>query len=847
MKAPNRGIVIVSILVLTLLATFFLGALIQMNPSRLRRNVHDEKRDRASMAARAGVDYVLNRFKSDAEWSGDSNTKTVEMEDLVIREDHGNVLGWIRTEDGNWAGFRVRFNAQDGDGGFDNRSNPTYPINNEAISLNNLMAGNLKSVPKATANGVAVVDHTDPLDPNAVMKVPANALALQVEGLVGPDLQPDDPKGLAQSRGETVRTVEGIYAISEVVSGSDESAVLSAGGQHSSITVGEYADPLPGKFEGVLSLQSGTDNTAVIRAKGELKLERGQGSEAYTMFDPDEDAEVRTPSADPFNPRLADGSYFSGGVEDNDATFQKIEWERVKDTEQADSLTLPGGVYIFTEGDKDSGRSLADNVKYFDMSWAEYKTALMDPDPNIPRPSTMPDGFLDMVELDKESVSLTRNDSEDNSVSQEKRDVITISGDVVVDDPNEKGLTIVPERGARQKAGEESGETAPDQVTPITTEQLDTLAASDPQRVTDLGTLIMDHIVANYQGPRTGPGGSIAWDWGNQTNLVFSYDPNVGFVSGVPGQPATGARFLLTEILTGGTILFPGGDINPLPAGMSLANSPPPPGTDVTVIPQYKFDPADFLASLDGVESLYEGTIAGGGGTHSDPLHIPDTDPETGEPISLDGGEADRTVPQDIEVVFKPKEGNDTAFIRSETDIFLGTHISGEGGGVISNQEVHLVGFGINIDARTQQNQGEIQERTGVAIYGKEGVNISTYDERRNNYWDAEIKGAVFTEGNISIRLGEEKLAGGGDDPPWGLFSYEGAMIALGNAKASGGGGIGNAMPDPPPRHSVTNKGGQVDLIGRGIRLFYNPSYLAPYLEKAAMNPTFSALSVVER
>ena len=813
MRATNRGIVIVSILVLTLLATFFMGALVQMNPGRLRRNVHDENRDRASMAARAGVDYVLNRFKSDVDWAADANMQTVEMEDLVIREDHGNVLGWIRAEDGSWAGFRVRFNAQDGDDGFDKRPDPTYPIENKAISLNNLEVPDSRPVPKATSGSVST-GSTEPGDVNTVMVAPANSIALQVEGIVSPDLRPDDPAGLAQAEDVTMRTVEGIFVISQIVAGRDDAAVLCSGAD-AYLTVGSYEE---GGLDGVLSLQSDSENIAGIRSKGKVELTRGQGSDLYTKFDPDEDAEVRTNPDHPFNTALADGTNFAGGVEDQDATFLQIEADKVM-AESEGEITIPGGVYIFKDGDKDSGRTIGNSVEYYDMSWSDYRDARMKK-PGAPplNKQELPQAFKDMVQLDVADVTLTKNDGSGEQVA-EKRDVITVTGDVSLLDDDGKGLTIIPERGARQKAGDDAA--SPDDPVPPTSNTTVAEGGLEAGVVGGIHSALLD--LSAHGNP----------------DLV-----NINVQSSV------------------GTLLFNGGSFQ---SGnvVGFYNSLTSPGASFEIITAQDIT-AELQAELPYADIQYTGgkttiTINSPGPAlnysnsgSADSLHIPETDPETGEPLFPEG--ADQTVPQDIEIVFDPADGNDTAFIRSQSDIFLGTHLSGEGGGVISTKNVNLVGFGINIDAQTASDEQAQVSKTGVAIYGKEGINISTYDERRNNYWDVEINGAVYTEGNIQVRLGEEHES----NPPWGIFSYEGAMIALGGANATSGGGIGDSGADNPNRtgdgddnvggsYTYTASTGRVDMTAGGIRLFYNPRYLAPYLEETSINPTFSALSVVER
>ena len=146
------------------------------------------------------------------------------------------------------------------------------------------------------------------------MIMPGNSVALQVEGIVAPDLSPDDPSGLAEIEEATIRTVEGIYVISDIISGRDDSSVVSGGGPVSANVNGASATISTdlGNAEvkdGVLSLQSDSDNAATVRTKGYFDL---KGSDT---FDPDQDASVRTNPGHPFEKDLADGStknIFSG-------------------------------------------------------------------------------------------------------------------------------------------------------------------------------------------------------------------------------------------------------------------------------------------------------------------------------------------------------------------------------------------------------------------------------------------------------------------------------------------------------------------------------------------------------
>ena len=566
--------------------------------------------------------------------------------------------------------------------------------------------------------------------------------------------------------------------------------------------------------DGVLSLQSDSDNAATIRTKGYFDL-KGDN------FDPDQDASVRTNPGKPFTKELADGTTFEGGIEEKDAAYQKVEAERVLPPDSG-GVKIPAGVYIFTDGDADGGRSPSDNVKFFDMTWDDYRDGLMDDDPSTPIEANVDPKFLEMVELDAADVTLTRNGT--GEVSNEKRDLIRVTGDVEILDPEGKGFTVVPERGAKQKAGTDSG---PGDVDPGSWDSTETEANTG---------MVMDQLQG--LGGFGGATGSIGFEVTLQDGTSVKA---VTIAGATIYQPSNGAQLFWQEAVAG----------NPMTvAGASQIPYTEPDGAQFNAI-----GPNESLLQVDDVQAFanFFG-IQGPPGQASDPLHIPETHPETGQPIGIGNPpEADKTVPQDIEIVFDPADDKDSAFIRSQGDIFLGTHLSGEGGGVVSGGQVDLIGFGINIRAKTDQNMDERQERTGVAIYGTDGINISTYDERRNSYWDVEVKGAVFTEGNLFLRMGEDPLTSG-EDPPWGLLDFEGSMIALGDApyvETDDSKNFTNFLtdgedPDTTP-YDFNENDGRVDMIARGVRLFYDPRYLAPLLEEGAINPTFTALSVVER
>lgn len=804
MKPSRRGIVLVSILILTLLATFFIGALVQLNPSRLRRTVHDENRDRASAAAKAGVDYALNRLKADIDWDATANDETVVMDDLVIREDRGNVLGWIRTENGAWTGFRMRFNYQNGaptgDPEDDDLLDPNYPISSELISVNNLAGSN--EIENKLGDGSNYSRGTT----NSGLTVPPETVALLVEGISAPDLDPSDPEGLAQSQSVTTRTIEGIYKIVKIHTGLDGDSVWSGGG------VAEFLfenAASPGISKPGLTLSSDNDNVARIRVKGEMDLTRLDGTEDSNLFHPDENAEVLAGTT------FTIGS-FTGGDELPEDPFLRIEYAKVQDSEQATPIPIPGGVYVFKRGNLDSGRTKSTDVEFYNMTWDQYRTAKINgPEPT---PDTVTDikEFTDRVVLDAKTV--TRPDG-----STEQRDVITFERDV--DIVGLQDLTIIPVRGAKQKAGED----------PVAGGGGNFLALPDipATEYHNGGSQIMTSFASTLFG-------------GSNANM--SFDPNGdGTTSAIIFMPSLAPSYNFTQAQASTvlqTIYNPSAKILVTPAqadSMTLSGV-----TGFVENPDFTIsitNPEAFIQSLTGQPAqppFIDGGGGGGGGGTADPLHIPG---------DYDDPTTDKTVPQDIEIVFDPK-GTDTAFIRSDGDIFLGTHLSGKGGGVISGGKLDIIGIGVDL-----QSNANNSEKDGIAIYGLKEINISTYDERINEYHDVDLFGAVYTEGDISLRLGEKDLPDpnitrNGLQPPWGDFSYEGAVIALGESGYYESGHFEGVLPDttqPGPSVGLSSAKGKTSVKARSVKLFYDPRYLAPFLETGVISPTFAPLSVIER
>jgi hypothetical protein len=411
-------------MIVTVVAVLFIGALLRMSPDRLRVTLHDEQRDLALSAAKAGVQYALNRLTADPSWRGQGSGVTAQTENLVVREDYGNVFGWVRTSEGPWAAFRFRFNYQDGTGGPDGLPQPEHLIDTPAISLNNLNHSGPLELPLGTGPNWS-------FEGQGGFMVPAHSVALLVEGLVSDGLDPGQP--IASSNGPaTRRSVEGVYQIGDFPEGGVDGAVLMSGAD-AKFVVGKppqsgEVDKGDQEYRGVLRLMA-QDQVARIRAKGEADLASNLQVEPEFTFFPDIGAEVADNDG-AFSAPTKSGQEFSAEREETDDPFLEVAWDEVATSEQPDRITLPAGVYAFQQG---TGGDVASHVSYYPMSFSAYRARLNAG--TKPTAAPLPASFSSLVTL----------------ASGGGRHRVTLDRDVDVSAVGSTGsLAIVPASGARQ-------------------------------------------------------------------------------------------------------------------------------------------------------------------------------------------------------------------------------------------------------------------------------------------------------------------------------------------------------------------------------------------------------------
>ncbi|MEW6279040.1 MAG: hypothetical protein AB1758_10480 [Candidatus Eremiobacterota bacterium] len=347
----QRGIVLVTAMIVAVVAAMFLGAALVLGPASLGFAQDSRQAMDAQRAAESGVQYALARLKEDPAWAGTGNGVTVDTADLFVVEDNGNVIGLVRSPGCPWSQFRLRFNFQDGPGGLDGGDDPALLINHPFVSLSNLAGGASVPVPRADGPNFSVTAAS-----RISHQTPIWSVSLAVEGRSGPGLRPspanpDPPLALG---GVTARHVEGVYQVPGLgptveeagsMAGSDFSADLRVGGK--AVTV-ESKDKT---------------RTPRVRTKGTIQVVGGDAAANYVS----KDGEVK--SSDDNLAATYDPSKVSVELENPGDPFYELAWADVKKAPTG-APTMAGGTYVWW----DDG-----SLHYYDMTFDQYKTFIANP------------------------------------------------------------------------------------------------------------------------------------------------------------------------------------------------------------------------------------------------------------------------------------------------------------------------------------------------------------------------------------------------------------------------------------------------------------------------------------
>ncbi|GMU54803.1 MAG: hypothetical protein AMXMBFR33_39490 [Candidatus Xenobia bacterium] len=379
MLRERRGILLITVIVLSVVMVMFVAASIALGPGNLAAGQQTLYQGQAQRAAESGISYALSQVRQNPAWRGNRNQVTINSADLYVQEDQGNVVGLVRAPDGSWSQFRLRFNYQDGSPGADGLDDPALTIQNQFVSINNLLGGASAPVPRADGPGSSV----GPGSPTA-FSVPIWAVSLAVEGRAGPACNQLNPGNLNPNLGSAVasKVVEAVYQIPDMgpqvqesgsMSGKDFLALLPAG-------------------SGAVNVTSNSSSTPRLRSKGEAKV---TGGAVPNYVSPD--GEVRIGSAT--NPSLQ-ANYTAApapqgvvvGAENLIDPYYQLTWADVKKADPT-GPQLAAGTYVWW--DNGGGATL----HYYDMSYSDYAAWISDPvnalNPGVTPPPLPPEVVLD--------------------------------------------------------------------------------------------------------------------------------------------------------------------------------------------------------------------------------------------------------------------------------------------------------------------------------------------------------------------------------------------------------------------------------------------------------------------
>ena len=485
-KQRKVGIVLVTVLLLSILISMFIGAAILVGPRTLGLAGSQDGDLTAAAAADSGMQYAVMRIRENPDWRGDGGGVVINTPDLTVVEDTGYVWGHMTAPDGSTSMFRIRFNYENGAGNGDKLDNTTGPrIITPYVSVNNLSNSTDANVPRASKDSASTV-----VDPTVgEYRVPAHGMVLIVEGLTGPgtrDFDPADPnpRGLVHSK-----VLEGVFVASNL----DDLATDAAAMANSDL-VAVIGD------KKLFTVEAKGGGTPRIRSRGGVSIDEDDGDDGTY----ESKGIVYTKDA------TLDAAYNAGDVtlETENATdpFYELTWDDLK-TADPTGNTLAAGTYVWW----DDG-----TLHYYDMDYDAYATYIKG------NPTDAGDTVFSGGSWSGGSSGVTLPGS--LSVEDGK---VKITGDLYVE-PTTVGtsdLTVIPREGAPEDPGPDPASAATAAGPALAAHLAGNPAASTAFFAGRPGTDTVSSLSGNYDfgwnsEPATGPSSDVYWT----TAGVVGYD-----------------------------------------------------------------------------------------------------------------------------------------------------------------------------------------------------------------------------------------------------------------------------------------------------------------------------------
>ena len=352
MLKNKRGIVLITTMLTVVLVIMLLSSVVYSNLGSMRLASNFYGREEALMAAQSGVEYAITCLQSDITWRGDKtdNTLSDSTKGVSVRERNGNVVGMLTTANGKKSFFRIKFNYEDGDKGFDGMgdSPDSDRIRSPYVSVNNLYNTTPTKVYTASQDGKLKTKHS--------------------QDRYGKDrIEADGASSFTLSKSSCYLVVEGFAGNGVRDLTLDKAFAL---------TPEEAANLIPRRIETYLALSSDTQFTdSVACAAGDLttdsnliRISNAKGSSSPKMRSL-HNLNVTSGTVDFDNSQLYYGSGYSYSIngktisedskytaqQSNDtSSFTRLEWDDVTkaNSKGQKCVKIEAGTYVWSKDPK---------------------------------------------------------------------------------------------------------------------------------------------------------------------------------------------------------------------------------------------------------------------------------------------------------------------------------------------------------------------------------------------------------------------------------------------------------------------------------------------------------------
>ncbi len=331
LERKKKGIVLVTTMLTVVLVIMLLSSVVYSNLGSFRLTTNFYDKENALMAAQSGAQYAITRLQSDILWKANPSTPYVlKTDDFEVKEEDGNVWGILSSANGKKSVFRIKFNCEDGLGGFDNMNDSSQKIESPYISTNNLF----NSVPcmaysadkSGSIQGKMVNENgKDVFKPNANAKqvtIPKGTCNLIVEGFSGPAVREASLSEPINKKSSFAQQIVEIYVSIDPNSLNVDSAISASGNINAKT--------------GTFSLNTAEGSQAPnIRSLGHIALAGHVSAGSGTVY-----------FNDGFTVNGAAAPNIKQEKSNSGENFAKITWADVPKATKSDT-NLPAGTYVW--------------------------------------------------------------------------------------------------------------------------------------------------------------------------------------------------------------------------------------------------------------------------------------------------------------------------------------------------------------------------------------------------------------------------------------------------------------------------------------------------------------------